>query len=700
MMSPTYRVLHVGGTVADARRVLDLLLASPGERYDVEWVRRAGDAVERLKHTDVDAVLLDRYLPDLSVITALEAVRQAAPIVPVLVVGADEPAGIAHQVIQAGARDYLLSSRLDSYWLSRAIRHAMQHRPADDAFIAETERVGVTLSVMGDGLISADESGCLTYLNRSAETMTGWSRAEAAGQPLNDVLHIINSATRERTWIARDGASPARAPSDLLASYVLLRRDGSECPIEHSAAPLHDGLKRTVGTQIVLRDLSAVRALALRMAHLASHDLLTDLPNRLLLADRLASALALAQRHQGRVAVLFLDIDRFKSINDTLGHLLGDELLRRVAQQVTMCVRTSDTVSRYGGDEFVVVLADLPHGEDAARCAQKIIGCLAHPLKIAGHELHITVSIGISLYPDDGDNAETLLTRADMALYHAKDAGRDGYQFFEPGLNTRAIRRQSIASGLRRALERGEFELFYQPKMNLQSGVVVGAEALVRWRHPQRGLLAPAEFITIAEDCGLIGQIGKWVIYEACRQAQAWADDGLRAIPVSVNLSAIEFRHEGLLDSIVSTLRATMLDPTRLEIELTESALMADVQLAHSVLHGLKSLGVRLAIDDFGTGWSSLSYLKRFPIDALKIDNSFVSEVVTDAKAALIVSAVIRLGQSLTHRVIAEGVETPEQLAFLQAEGCDEGQGYLFSRPVASQEIRHLLDSRSHFITS
>jgi diguanylate cyclase (GGDEF)-like protein len=417
------------------------------------------------------------------------------------------------------------------------------------------------------------------------------------------------------------------------------------------------------------------------------------LPNRLLLGDRLARALALAHRHQRQLAVLFLDIDRFKYINDSLGHALGDDLLRAVGREVTMCVRSSDTVSRQGGDEFVVVLSELEHAEDAAMGAQKIIAALARPHKLAGHELHITVSIGISVYPDDGEDAETLLQSADTALYHAKDQGRDCYQFFRSDLNVRAVERQSIEAGLHRALDQREFELLYQPKLNLKTGAVVGAEALIRWRHPHRGLLEPAQFVPIAEDCGLIKPIGRWVVHEACRQAQAWHDAGLKPIPVSVNISAVEFRSKGFLQNVVDILKQTCLDPRYLEIELTESALMAHVEATNAVLHSLKTLGVQLAIDDFGTGWSSLSYLRQFPIDALKVDKSFVQEITSGSTAAPIVSAVISMGKSLKHRVIAEGVETQDQLAFLQAEDCGEGQGYYFSRPLVAQQFAWVLET-------
>jgi len=432
---------------------------------------------------------------------------------------------------------------------------------------------------------------------------------------------------------------------------------------------------------------------SMQFAHLASHDPLTNLPNRVLLADRLARALALAHRHQRRVAVLFLDIDRFKHINDSLGHLVGDELLRVVARRVSRCVRGADTVSRHGGDEFVVVLSEVEHSEDAGEAALKIIAALARPHAIAGHELRITVSVGISVFPDDGEDAETLLKRADMALFHAKDQGRGCYKFFQPALNVRAVERQSIEAGLHNALDKREFSLLYQPKINLKTGAVAGAEALIRWNHPERGLLEPAQFVPIAEDCGLIKPIGRWVSHEACRQAQAWQDAGLRPVPVSVNVSAVEFQSKSFLTNIVDVLKETRLDPRHLEIELTESVLMADVTATNGVLTQLKALGVQLAIDDFGTGWSSLSYLRHFPVDTLKIDKSFVQEITAGPNAAPIVSAVISMGRSLKHRVIAEGVETSEQLAFLRAEDCGEGQGYYFSRPLVAQQFARVLET-------
>jgi diguanylate cyclase (GGDEF)-like protein/PAS domain S-box-containing protein len=686
------RVLHIGGNTTDAGKIRQALTESTGESYDVEWVRTLSDGLERVTTKRMSAVLLDLQLPDCPGISALKRLLRAAPTLPILVVGTDENEEIAQQVIRAGAHDYLLRNRLDSYWLPRALHHAIERTLSEEMFFAQAERVEVTLNSIDDAVLSMDVSGRITYLNRMAEAMTGWPRAAAVGRPLKEVFQIIDGATREPAADPVERPIPENQTSNLLSNCILIRRDGSESAIEHSAAPIHDRLGLVAGAAIVFRDVSAARATSLRMSHLASHDPLTDLPNRLLLGDRLARAVALAHRHQRRLAVLFLDVDRFKYINDSLGHLLGDELLRAVGREVTMCVRNSDIVSRHGGDEFVVVLSELEHAEDAAIGAQKIIAALARPVTLAGHELHVTVSIGISVYPDDGHDAEALLKSADMALYHAKDQGRDCYQFFKPDLNVRAVERQSIEAGLHSALDKREFELFYQPKMNLKTGVVVGAEALIRWRHPDRGLVEPAQFVPIAEDCGLIRPIGRWVVHEACRQAQAWQDAGLRSIPVSVNISAAEFRHQSFLKSIVDILKETCLDPRYLEIELTERVLMAHIEVTSSVLHALKTLGVQLTIDDFGTGWSSLSYLRQFPIDALKVDKSFVQEITSGSTAAPIVSAVISMGKSLKHRVIAEGVETRDQLTFLQAADCDEGQGYYFSRPLVAQQFAWVLE--------
>lgn len=430
-----------------------------------------------------------------------------------------------------------------------------------------------------------------------------------------------------------------------------------------------------------------------QLAHMAYHDVLTGLPNRILLLDRLRSAIELAARQGWQLAVMFMDLDQFKHINDSLGHAVGDHLLLSVAHCLASCARHSDTISRQGGDEFLVLLPFIEHAEDAALCAKKMIVALDLPHHIDSHDLHISVSIGISIFPDDGQDAETLIKNADAAMYCAKENGRNKYKFFEPAMNVRAVQRYSIETSLRQALERQEFVLQYQPKINLNSGMIVGVEALIRWQHPEQGLVLPDRFIHIAEDSGLILQIGRWVLREACIQVQAWKQAGLPPISVAVNTSALEFYADDFLNNIRATLHETGLKPECLELELTESVLMRDAAFTDSVLDALAKLGVKLAIDDFGTGYSSLSYLRQFSINTLKIDKSFVNKMINSPDDASIVSAIISLGKTLKLRVIAEGVETAEQLALLQDQQCDEVQGYYLGRPMNAEAIDTLLQT-------
>jgi len=430
-----------------------------------------------------------------------------------------------------------------------------------------------------------------------------------------------------------------------------------------------------------------------RLRAMSQHDVLTDLPNRLLLKDRLTQAIARASRNHKQLAVLFLDLDGFKHINDSLGHDVGDKLLQSVAARISACVRKSDTVSRQGGDEFVILLSEVKQAADAAICAAKIISELKREHSIGEHCLRVTVSIGLSSYPTDGEDGETLLKNADTAMYQAKEYGRDNYQFFRPDMGLQAVERQSLEGRLRYALERQELLLHYQPMINLKTGAITSVEALVRWQHPERGLLLPGQFLTIAEDTGMIVAIGQWVLREACWQTREWLDAGLLAVPVAVNISSLEFRSDPFLEGIQGALKNARLDPRYLQLELTETVLMRHAESTACALDQLKAIGVRLAVDDFGTGYSSLSYLTRFPIDAVKVDQSFVRDIVASTDDAIVVSAVISMGKSLKHRVIAEGVETPEQLAFLQAHGCDEGQGYYFSRPLVAQQFAKLLET-------
>jgi diguanylate cyclase (GGDEF)-like protein len=464
-----------------------------------------------------------------------------------------------------------------------------------------------------------------------------------------------------------------------------------EVPVEDSVAPIHDREGQTTGAVVVFRDVSVARATSLQVTHSAEHDFLTGLPNRMLLNDRVSQAVALARRHGKQVALLFLDLDGFKHINDSLGHAIGDKLLQSVTRRLLDCARDSDTVSRQGGDEFIVLLSEILHPEDAAVAARRMLTAVAECHSVEHHDLHVTTSIGISVYPEDGPDVATLVQNADTAMYQAKENGRHSYQYFKPVMNARAVERQSIEENLRRALQRGEFTVHYQPKINCRSGAITGAEALIRWAHPKQGLIAPSQFIPVAEDSGLILPIGNWVLREACKQARAWLDAGLPATTMAVNVSAIEFRGDGFLDGLFSILDETGLPPDLLELELTESVLMKHPESASAILQTLRRRGVQVAVDDFGTGYSSLSYLRRFQIDAIKIDQSFVGAITTAASDTSIVTAVISMGRSLKLRVVAEGVETLEQSTFLRAHECDEAQGFYFSRPVLPGQFASLL---------
>jgi diguanylate cyclase (GGDEF)-like protein len=432
-----------------------------------------------------------------------------------------------------------------------------------------------------------------------------------------------------------------------------------------------------------------------QLRHLATHDALTGLPNRVLLDDRLQQAIAHAGRDMRSFAVLVCDLDRFKLVNDSLGHRAGDELLQEVARRLNAVVRTADTVARFGGDEFVVIGTSIADDEEAADLAARVMDVMQAPVRIAAIDIHTSPSIGIAMYPDDGESVQALLAHADAAMYFAKQNGRGNFRRYVAGMHAGTEERVQLESDLYSAVTGKQFELYYQPKVDTKSGDVRSAEALIRWVHPVRGVVSPAEFIPLAEECGLIGAIGGWVIREACRQARAWQIDGVPPLRVSVNLSASQFRDSGLVDSIRSALDDAGLEARYLEVELTESAVMSDPEQSIAILEQLSAMGVLVSVDDFGTGYSSMSYLRRFPIDKLKIDRVFINEIVSRPEDASIVRAIVSLAHSLRLKVVAEGVETPAQLDFLKSTGCDEYQGYHFSRPLPAAEFERLIRSHS-----
>ena len=673
-----------------APSVRELLHSAPGV-LKVCHRTTVADALAVLAERPASAVLLDLSLAEVRSLIAIDDIRRVAPGVAIMILARAHQQALARRVIDRGADDFVITDGLGARDLWQLVAMMFDRRGRSQQMFVERERAEITLNSIGDAVLATDTQGNVTYLNAEAESLTGWTRAEAFARPVATVFDVTDGLTGLRADDPARLAIEHNRKIRMKGNFVLVGREGKETAIEHSAAPIHDRSGEVLGAVVVFRDVIVSRERRLQMLHLAEHDALTDLPNRMLFNDRLARAIALARRYGRRLALLFLDCDRFKHINDTLGHAVGDQVLKVIARRLTTCVRDSDTVCRHGGDEFLILLTEVDHPHDAAVIAQKIVGSVAEPIRINDHELAVSASIGISVYPEDGQDAQTLIMRADTAMYHAKNGGRNRADFYRADMEVPEIQRSSIESELRSALDGRQFELYYQPTIDLESGRICGAEALIRWRHPSRGLLQPDEFIPAAEQSSLIVPMGRWALQEACRQARQWQDAGLRPIPIAVNVSALQFRTEGFLEDIQRFLKDTRLSARFLELELTESALMVDTAGTTSLLALLKKHGVILKVDDFGTGPSSLSYLQNCPVDVLKIDQSFVQEISTPDIGAPLVRAVIAMGKSLGCRVIAEGVETPAQFSYLRAEHCDEGQGFHFSPPLPAAAFAKML---------
>ena len=687
------RILLITSNNHDAATLESALEKAQDGPFAIEWVTRLALAQERLQapqHVAIDAILVDLELPDSTGLATFTALFALAPGIPIMTIS-DLDDWQTAEAIRHGAQGSLSKGYFDSSLVPQALRNIILRKAVEESLFVEKARLAITLNSISDAVIGTNLQGNVDYLNSAAEKMTGWQLDDAQGKPIDSVMCLVNDKTREPVSNPIFKVLKEDACKLLASGTVLIRRDGSESAIEDSAAPIHDSAGHLKGAVMVFHDMTAAHAMTEKMAHQAQHDALTNLPNRALLNDRITQAIALAERSGCHLALLFLDLDNFKHINDSLGHGVGDQLLQAVALRLSDCVRSSDTVSRLGGDEFVVLLCENQSAEDAARTAEKILSVLAAPHSIGQQQLHITSSIGISTYPNDATDAEGLIKNADTAMYRAKEEGRNNYQFFHQEMNIHAVERQLIEAHLRTAMENSEFILHYQPKVDLQSGRITSAEALICWQHPAWGMILPTRFIPVAEACGLIVPLGRWVLLQACAQAKRWENCGYALESVAVNVSALEFRRKDFVDSVESALRVTNLNPQNLQLEITESVLMRDAQASAIILQQLKALGVQLAVDDFGTGYSSLSYLSQFPIDVLKIDRSFVQDIHNSN--GVIVSAVIAMGNSLKLQVIAEGIEETTQLEFLRAHHCSEGQGFLFSQPVSAQTFTNLLRS-------
>jgi diguanylate cyclase (GGDEF)-like protein/PAS domain S-box-containing protein len=692
-METTLNILHLEDDKQDTELVEALLLAE-GIQCALMQVETQADFTAAIERGGIDLIIADFTLPSFDGFSALKIAHERAPEVPFIFFSGTMGEEAAIDSLLYGATDYVLKQRVKR--LIPAVRRALHEvKECRERSLAEA-----TLRLRNRALEASVNAILITnctqpdnpieYVNPAFERITGYSAAEVMGRNSRFLqrddgdqpgLENINAALREQC----EGHAVIR-------NY---RKDGSLFWNEFHIAPVRDSSGRTTHFIGVLNDITETKRYQEQLEHQAKYDLLTNLPNRSLLYDRLAQAIIYAQRYRRLVGVAFVDLDRFKLINDSLGHNMGDRLLKTVAERLKSSVRNVDTVARLGGDEFMVVLYDQANEQAIVKVMQRILASVRQPFFIEGREFIITCSMGLSIYPQDGQDAETLLKNADAAMYRAKDQGRNNFQSYTPEIQEWVNERVALENNLRRALERQEFVLYYQPQIDLRSERIVGAEALIRWQHPEWGMVSPARFIPVAEETGMIIPIGEWVIRTACTQNKVWQASGLPPIVVSVNVSMRQFRQKDLAKSVAQLLQKTGLEAQYLELELTESLVMQNPQEAIATLQELKELGIKLAIDDFGTGYSSLAYLKRFPVDCLKIDQSFVNEITTAHDSTVIAQAIISLGHSLNIQVIAEGVESQQQLEFLCTHHCHEAQGYYFSKPVPPGEFMKFFTSNT-----
>lgn len=687
-------ILHVEDNPGDALLLsAELLETAPKDfrghgteipLWEITRVRNCAEAKAKLLQGDFHVIILDLGLPDGTGLEALREISDAAPAVPVVVLSGRSEAKAAVESIQGGAQDYLVKGQANGLQIWRAIRFAVERQQvrnramevlgqSQDGFKALMDISIDGVAVFRDGLIRA--------CNSAFDRMLGYGEDEMVGRPIAGIC-LPEYRSYFQSQIERGAQSPM--------VFLGWKKDGTSLSLEFTLKPcLFDGLPAQV---INIRDVTDRRKQEEVLHRQAYLDPGTGLPNRFLFFDRLKVALQQADRAGGKVGLMFLDLDRFKLINDTLGHPVGDELIKSVAQRLESVVCKSDTIARLGGDEFTILVNILKEPEEVIQLARRIMEAMAKPFQLQRHELHISASIGIGFYPDDAPDAEKLVQRSDMAMYQAKQKGRNNFQVYHDSMNISNLDRLELENSLFKAMDRDEFDLFYQPQVEMATGRVVGLEALLRWNHPTRGSVSPAEFVPIAEETGLMIPLGQWVIRKACAQAKAWQDLGIPPVRVSVNLSAVQFLKHTLSFLIDKILKEVGLDPEYLEFEITESVAMGNPTFTLAVLRELTEvIKVRIALDDFGIAYSSLGYLKNFPIHCLKIDKSFVTGLGQGKKDEAIVSAIVVLAKNLGLEVIAEGVETKEQLDFLERQGNILIQGYYVSPPLSARETEKLL---------
>lgn len=697
----------------DAVLLRELLKENTRQIFHLVHAERLDEGLALASREHFDVALLDLSLPDAFGHDTFGRLHQLAPNLPIIVLTGCDDEDLAIKLAQAGAQDYLVKGDLTSGTLHRSINYAIERKRVQEklrlaATVFDSTLEGILITDAKTNIISVNQALCL-ITGYSAEEFIGstpnlikserhshvffrqvWDILTKTGQWRGEIWNRRKNGEVFPTWVNISAVPNSSASAHRYDAPDLTSMDGGNAarlPGEVAAEQSND-VSHYVA---IFTEITELKLSEERLNYLAHHDPLTGLPNRLLFHDRLEQAILQVQRSKHMIAVMFLDLDRFKIINDTLGHLIGDELLVAVAERLKRCAREIDTVARLGGDEFAVIITQIIQVEDVELVAQKIIQTFSSVYSVGGYEVFITASIGINLYPGINNDHGKILENADVAMYHAKQYGRNNYKFYSADMNAAAFERLMLDTNLRRALERQEFRLYYQPQIDMQSGSVNGVEALIRWQHPDLGLVSPLEFIPLLEETGLILPVGEWVIRTACRQTRAWLDAGFPPLTMAVNLSARQFRQSNLIEMIEQILYEFAIPPELLELELTESVMMDNLEEAVDILKKLKRLGVKIAIDDFGTGVSSLGYLKHFPIDTLKISQDFVLNLPTDLADASIASAVIALARNMLLSSVAEGVENQAQMDFLRSQDCNRIQGFLFSRPLPPDQMTSLL---------
>jgi diguanylate cyclase (GGDEF)-like protein/PAS domain S-box-containing protein len=678
MNTSKLKILLIEDNPGDAGLIGEMLSGAEGE-YSLKSADTLLSGERLLKQESFDLVLLDLGLPDSSGIDTLRNIQNKEPELPFIVLTGLADEELAVQAIAAGAQDYLVKGRFESDLLLRSIRYAIERKRVETNLRESEERYRIIAESALDAIITIDEESRIVMANPATERMFGYTGAELCGMPLTTLMperlrraHLDSMKVHVKTGKRHLPWGAVELPG--------VRKDGSEIPLEISYGEfVKEGRYFFIG---IVRDIADRKKAEETIIYQTYHDFLTGLPNRAQLMLRFNLELAQAERSGKKMAVFHIDLDRFKVINDSLGHAVGNRVIVIIADRLKELIRKNDTLARIGGDEFIILLTELSRAEDAAFFANKIVNAIRKVMKINSHDLYLTASIGISIYPEDESDPELLLRYADIAISHVKETGRNSFQFFNPSISKRTVERLLLESSLRQSIERDELVLHYQPQANIRTGEIICVEALVRWMHPDLGLLVPLRFLPVAEEIGFITAIDEWVLKTACAQNKKWQDAGFTPVCVTINLSAQQFQQPSLVEKVSAIARTAGLDTQYLDIEVTEGTAMRDIDLAIPNLRGLHDLGVKLSIDDFGTGYSSLNYLKRFPVQTLKIDQSFIRGLADDPDDQEIVRVVVDMAHHMKMKVVAEGVETEEQLSFLREYGCDEMQGFLFSEPL------------------